>query len=68
MRQASGEGLRRGSELVGLRRPYGFSREKLSAFERTAPTEALVIVHPVTPSADYGTLIALAAVLTRTDT
>jgi hypothetical protein len=42
-------------------------REKLSAFESTEPTGALVIVHPVTSWADYGTLITLAAAFTRTD-
>lgn len=53
--------------MGGLRRRYGVSREKLSAFESTALTEALVIVHPVTLWADYGTLIALASTLTRAD-
>jgi len=53
--------------LGGLLRPYGVSREKLSAFESTTPTQVLVIVHPISPWADYGTLIILAAPLNRTN-
>ena len=53
--------------MGGLRRRYGVSREKLSAFESTEPKGELVIVYPGTSRADYGTLITLAAALTRTD-